>query len=154
MKLRGIKAFPGMEDSILPWMGKTMKELDLFVSAALSQQGVNLTRKQMICMKILEEHGPLPQSELAFLTDRDKTSLTRLINSMEKKNVVARIPSETDKRVNLVHLTTSGRKLLAKTAPIMVKMVKKLESSITKEDREAFKRVLKQIHQNIESQSK
>ena len=45
--------------------------------------------------------GPLPQHDLAFLTDRDKTSLTRLLSTMEKKNLVARITSSEDKRVNL-----------------------------------------------------
>ncbi len=140
----------GFEHFMLPWIGKTMKHIDLFIQSRLSEQGVYLTRQQVVLMKILHQDGPLPQNDLAFLTDRDKTSLTRLINGMEKKNLVARITSTEDKRVNLVHLTKKGEKVLNETAPLLLAIANELEKGISAEDKETVIRLLKTIQENIQ----
>jgi DNA-binding MarR family transcriptional regulator len=86
-------------------------------------------------------------------TDRDKTSLTRLITGMEKKNLVARIPSRDDKRINLIHLTTTGEKVLNETMPELLKLMHELQAGVSESDQEAVIRAMKQIQTNIENQS-
>lgn len=137
------------ESATIPWIGKAMKSIDLFISARLSESGINLTRQQVVLMKHLYQDGPLPQNDLAFLTDRDKTSLTRLLSGMEKKNLVARIPSSEDKRVNLVHLTKNGERVLNETAPTLLDIIRELEDGVTKEEKECVIKVMKQIRENI-----
>lgn len=143
------KVFPGMEQFMVPWIGKTMKHIDLFISSRLSEKGINLTRHQLLLLKILYHDGPLPQNNLAFLTDRDKTSLTRLLSSMERKNLVARIASKEDKRVNLVHLTKKGEKVLNETMPILLDSIKELQNGVSKKDQETVIGVMKTIQKNI-----
>lgn len=137
-------------NAMMPWLGKTMKLIDMFVSSALSQNGISLTRKQVIMMKILFEKGPLPQSNLAFLTERDKASLTRLINSMEKKNLVARITSPEDKRVNLIHLTVSGEKVFQEVHPVLLSVMKDLQKGISPEEKTMVISAMKKIQENIQ----
>ena len=144
---KGVPA--GLEHLMVPWIGKTMKHIDLFINARLSEQGVNLSRQQVVLMKILFEDGPFPQNDLAFLTDRDKTSLTRLINGMEKKNLVARTTSPDDKRVNLVHITKKGEKVLNETAPKLLAIANELEKGVSKSDIKTVIRVMKKIQENI-----
>lgn len=139
----------GFEHLLLPWLGRTMKHIDPYINAKLSQKGVNLSRQQVILMKILHQDGPLPQNDIAFLTDRDKTSLTRLINGMEKKNLVARTTSPDDKRVNLVHITKKGEKVLNETAPLLLAIASELEKGVSAEDKEAAIRTMKTIQENI-----
>jgi DNA-binding MarR family transcriptional regulator len=138
--------------SMMPWIGKTMKHIDLFISTKLKEQGIDLTRQQVVMMLILSESGPQPQNNCAFLTDRDKTSLTRLINVMEKKNIVARIPSQEDKRVNIIHLTKNGEAVLASTLPILGGIMKKLQNDIPQEKQDIVIEVMKQIQENVKSQ--
>jgi DNA-binding MarR family transcriptional regulator len=145
--------FPGFESLMMPWIGKTMKHMDAFLSCKLTERGITVTRQQMITMKILFHDGPLPQHNLAFITDRDKTSLTRLITGMEKKNLVARIPSRDDKRINLIHLTTTGEKVLNETMPELLKLMHELQAGVSESDQEAVIRAMKQIQTNIENQS-
>jgi DNA-binding MarR family transcriptional regulator len=145
--------FPkGMEHSMLPWLGRTMKCIDIYIAQVLSGQGIQLTRHQMVMMKILQSHGPQPQSDLAFLTERDKGSLTRLVSSMEKKNLVARIASQEDKRVNMVHITKTGEKVLKDMEPVLQKIMKNLQDGIAKEDRDVVVSVMKKIQENIDKQ--
>ncbi|MCF8278727.1 MAG: MarR family transcriptional regulator [Flavobacteriales bacterium] len=141
---------PGFEHLMLPWIGKTMKHIDLFIQSKLAEQGVHLSRQQVVLMKILYQDGPLPQNDLAFLTDRDKTSLTRLLSGMENKNLVARITSADDKRVNLVHLTKNGEKVLNETAPLLLAIASEMEKNVSQEDKDAVVRVMKTIQENID----
>lgn len=146
-------AFPkGMEKSMLPWLGRTMKCIDIYIAQVLSSRGVQLTRHQMVMLKILQSHGPQPQSDLAFLTERDKGSLTRLVSSMEKKNLVARIASQEDKRVNMVYITKTGEKLLTDMEPVLQGIMKTLQDGISQEERDMVMSVMRKIQGNIDKQ--
>ncbi len=136
------------EENIVPWMVKTMKCVDAFVSQELAAGGVPLSRKQMVVLKIIYTNGPLPQNDLAFVTDRDKASLTRFINTLEKKNLVARIPSKDDKRVNLIHLTKQGEKLLKDNLPMFQNIAAKMHKGISMEDRKVVIDILRKIQEN------
>ncbi|MCF8464646.1 MAG: MarR family transcriptional regulator [Flavobacteriales bacterium] len=141
--------FPGLEKLMMPWIGKTMKHIDLFIATKLSERGISLTRQQVILLKILYHDGPLPQNDLAFLTDRDKTSLTRLLSTMEKKNLVARITSPEDKRVNMVHLTKHGEKVVNETMPVLFETILHMQEGITQEEQETVIAVMKKIQENV-----
>lgn len=136
------------EDNIVPWMVKTMKCVDAFVSHELADGGVPLSRKQMVVLKIIYKNGPLPQNDLAFVTDRDKASLTRFINTLEKKNLVARIASKEDKRVNLIHLTKQGEKLLQDNLRLFQTVAEKMHEGITMEERKMVIDILNRIREN------
>ena len=139
------------EYGILPWLGKTMKWVDIFINANLREAGVDLTKKQMLVLKALSMKGPLPQNDLAFITERDKASLARFINTLEKKNLVARIPSATDKRINMVHLTKHGELVFQNTVPIFKKLVLQIQENISEEELEQTARTLAKIKNNIEN---
>ncbi len=138
-----------MENLMLPWIGKTMKHIDHFIASKMAEKGIDLTRQQVILMKTLFHDGPLPQNNLAYLTDRDKTSLTRLLSTMEKKNLVARITSSEDKRVNLVHLTKNGEKVLNETTPILLEVIMHMQEGISEENQKTVINVMKKIQDNI-----
>lgn len=142
--------FPGMENLMMPWIGKTMKHIDLFIAQKLSEKGIILTRQQVILLKILFHDGPFVQNDLAFLTDRDKTSLTRLLSVMEKKNLVARITSPEDKRVNLVHLTKHGEKVMNETMPVLFETIMQMQDGISEKEQNTVIGVMKKIQDNIE----
>jgi DNA-binding MarR family transcriptional regulator len=142
--------FPGMENLMMPWIGKTMKHIDLFIAAKLSKKGIHLTRQQVILLKILFHDGPRPQNDLAFLTDRDKASLTRLLSGMERKNLVARITSAEDKRVNIVHLTKNGEKVMNETMPVLLQTIMQMQEGISEKDQEVVIGVMNRIQDNIE----
>lgn len=142
--------FRGMENLMMPWIGKTMKHIDLYIATKLSEKGINLTRQQVILLKILFHDGPLPQNDLAFLTDRDKTSLTRLLSTMEKKNLVARITSAEDKRVNMVHLTKHGEKVVNETMPALFEIIIHMQEGISQTEQDVVINIMKKIQENIE----
>lgn len=52
------------------------------------------------------------QQELSVCTGKDKPSITRLVDNMEKRELVMRQPDESDRRLNRVFLTPRGREML------------------------------------------
>ena len=62
-----------------------MKVIDYFIMDRFSENGIGLTKVQWLLLKRLKEMNGEPQHSLAFLTNRDKASLTRLLTTMEKK---------------------------------------------------------------------
>ena len=55
--------------------------------------------------------GRVTQQELCNATFKDKPSMTRLIDNMERQHLVVRISDKKDRRTNLIHLTKDGKEL-------------------------------------------
>jgi len=144
--------FINIERTMLPWMGKAMKAIDYFLADKLKDNGIELTKVQLILLKKLKEMDGQPQNNLAFLTNRDKASLARLITTMEKKNLVARIPSKSDHRINHIYITKHGLDIFKKAVPIMIEAIEQIQKDIPEKDIEVVIETMKKIGININSE--
>jgi DNA-binding MarR family transcriptional regulator len=140
------------DSNILPWLGRTSKVVDFYVADYLKSRGIELSKVQMILLFRLRVFNGVAQNNLADITNRDKASLARLIDTMEKKNLVARIPSETDGRVNEIHITKHGKDTLKRTMPIIDDVVKEVQKDITSKEIESFISILKKVNKNINAE--
>jgi len=146
------EGFINIEKTMLPWMGKAGKAIDYFIADKMSENGCELTKVQLIMLKKLKEADGQPQNSLAFLTNRDKASLARLITTMEKKNLVARIPSKSDHRINNIYLTKHGDDMLKQAAPIMLDVIRQIQNDIPEDDIDVVIETMKKILKNINSE--
>lgn len=112
-------------------------------------RGIDLSKEQFIVLKYLHEKDGLKQNDLAFITNRSKTALTRLIHTMEKKHLVYRKISEKDLRINHVYLSPKGRAVWEKSYPHFLKIIKELQRGIPEEDLITVQKAMEQIQQNI-----
>ena len=144
-----IKSFSDLDHTILPWLGRTMKAMDYYVTDFFKSKGLELTKQQLIVLKVLSKNDGIVQNNLAFITNRDKTSLTRLIDTMEKKDLVQRSISEKDKRIKFVHITAEGKRMQEAAMPIMNEILDRVQTDIDQEDLDTTIKVLKQIGINI-----
>lgn len=123
--------------------------MDYYIRDNMKSHGINLSKEQFIVLKHLDEKDGRIQNDLAFITNRSKTALTRLINTMEKKGFVSRAVSEKDMRINHVYLTDFGRETWEKSYPFFLETIQELQKGISKEELENAKNVMKQIQHNI-----
>lgn len=142
-----------IENTLAPWLGKTMKMIDNHIQDIFYEKKICLTKNQFIVLKRLKCKDGLPQQELAFLTGRDKTSLTRLINTMEKKSLVTRVSSKLDRRINNIYLTKKGELLLEETLPIMKNFADSLEENISEEEIVQTINIIKRVQENLKQKS-
>jgi DNA-binding MarR family transcriptional regulator len=140
--------FPQFETLILPWLGRANKALHFHLADVLSSSGITLTRQQIILLRVLTKRNGIPQNDLAFITDRDKTSLTRLITHMEVKDLVTRKVCEEDKRINKIFITKRGLEKAKIAFPIIIREIIKSQRDIDPQDLETTLIVLKKIINN------
>ncbi len=141
-----------LENNILPWLGRTSKVLDYFIADYFEERGLKLTKVQVICLFRLKRFNGVTQNNLADITNRDKASLTRLLTTMEKKNLVARIPCKTDKRINEIHITKNGEEVLKRVFPILKEVMKEVQKGISSSEIKTVINVLKKVNKNINSE--
>ena len=92
----------------------------------------------------------MTQQALCSLTLKDKPSMTRLIDNLEKRNLVTRVSDHNDRRINLIHLTDAGMALQAKATEIVQKIASKTLNNISDEELNVCRVVLKKIMTNLQ----
>ena len=70
-----------------------------------------LTGPQLTVVKMLEQIGDLSLSELSERIRAQNSTVTGIIDRMERENLVTRERSKEDRRVVFIRLTAKGRKL-------------------------------------------
>ena len=120
----------------------------MMVKSYFVGNNIPLTKEQFIVL-LCSEEGCKNQSFLAMVTERDKVSLTRLIQSLEKKKYVKRAISAEDSRVNEVELTCEGKVILEETKPVMKKLFSMVQQGITEEEMELVTQVLQKMQLNV-----
>lgn len=138
-----------IENSIVPFLGRTVKTLDLYIEEEFAQNDIFLTKMQFVFLMIINRNNGQPQNNLAHLTGRDKTTFTRNISTLEKKGWVERHPSDTDKRIKLVFITPAGKDYVKKADPIIAKIIKEVEDGISEDERATFMHTLAKIRTKL-----
>ena len=126
------------------------------VSAAINRKlvrnfreaGLDITPEQWTVLLYLWEKDGVSQQELCNATFKDKPSMTRLIDNMEKLNLVVRIASKDDRRTNLVHLTRLGRELEPEARRVSTLTLKEALQGVTSEELSISQEVLRKVFAN------
>jgi len=112
--------------------------------------GLDITIEQWSILYHLWKEDGLSQQELCNRTYRDKPSITRLIDNLEKQQLVKRTASVSDRRVNLVSLTESAQEIQQTTIDLANQTMNEALVGITKEEIEIVKKVLQQVFDNLQ----
>ena len=115
------------------------------------KNGIDLSKEQWLVLKYLHEKNGQAQNDLAFITDRSKTSLTRLITTMEKKGLVCRTNCRQDNRVNHIYYTDKGEAIFQKSLPLFNKVIEDLIDGVSSKEIEQTISVLKKIKENAQN---
>ena len=114
-----------------------------------NQAGLNLTIEQWSVLYQLWKHDGSSQQELCNGTFRDKPSITRLVDNLEKLQLVKRVPSETDRRINLVYLTRQGTKLEEQSMMLAEETLNEALDGISEEHINLCREILQQVYENV-----
>lgn len=135
-----------VEDFMIPMVGKTAKYLSTLIRNKFGQNNIQLSKEQFVVLHHLKD-GSKAQSYLANITERDKGSLTRLLQSLERKEMINRSSSIVDSRVNEVAITTKGLKMLEDVKPLLFEVFENMEQGISQEEKRIFRSVLKKMRE-------
>ena len=111
--------------------------------------GVDITIEQWTVLYHLWKEDCLSQQELCNRTYRDKPSITRLIDNLERQKLLKRASHKNDRRINLVCLTDAGRALQNTTLELANQTMDEALQGVKKEDIEIVKNVLQKVYDNL-----
>ena len=113
------------------------------------QAGLEITIEQWSVLYHLWKEDGLSQQELGIRTFRDKASITRVIDNLERLSLVTRVASKEDRRINLVYLTDAAKPLQQLTYELANQTMNEALHNITKEEIEIVKNVFQRVYDNL-----
>ena len=113
--------------------------------------GLNLTIEQWSVLYHLWKEDGKSQQELCNATFRDKPSITRWVDNLEKLGLVKRVASESDRRINKVYLTKQAQKLQDETMLLAEETLNEALDGVPAEQVNLCKEVLQKVYDNLKT---
>lgn len=129
--------------------GKVSNAINRTFLRAFANEGLDITTEQWTILACLWKEDKVTQQTLSNITLKDKPSITRLIDNLEKRRLVTRVSDISDRRINLIHLTSAGEALQAKATDIVQKISDKTLKDVHENDLNTVREVLKKIMKNL-----
>ncbi|MCM3783048.1 MarR family transcriptional regulator [Neobacillus mesonae] len=107
------------------------------------------TEQWSVLLQIYSNEG-LNQKEIAVKAYKDQPTTTRILDMLEKKNLIIRKPSQKDRRAFELFLTEEGRDLSNTLLPIESSFNEEIAQIVPKEDMDVFWKVLSDIGSYLE----
>lgn len=117
----------------------------------LQKNGINVTPEQYLVLDILWEKQSLSQQNIADIIQKDKNSVTKIIDSLEKKNLVNRIVDKKDRRINKIELTQEGLALEKITTEVAINFMNDTVKDIDNQDLDKFVEVMRKLKDNLDN---
>jgi DNA-binding MarR family transcriptional regulator len=111
--------------------------------------GLNLTIEQWSVLYHLWKKDGISQQELCNASFRDKPSITRLVDNLEKLDLVKRVPSDSDRRINLIYLTSQSQTLQNESMSLAEETLNEALTGVPPDRIEICKEVLKIVYDNL-----
>jgi len=120
------------------------------LSECFRKQGLSITPEQFVVLDTLWDDGAMSQQRLADIISKDKNSVTKLVDGLEKKQMLRRVPSKTDRRVNIIEVTDLANQIKAHATEVAIKSVNCILNGISDEDLQKVVEVFTKINCNID----
>ncbi len=123
--------------------------LKQYIATMLRQKDVPLTPEQFMLIDLLWNHGEMSQQELADQLQKDKNSVTRLVDAIERKGFVVRRQNTSDRRSNTLVLTEQAEKLKADAKQKGISILDKMLEGISEDELRTFLTTLRKLSLNM-----
>ena len=138
----------GPLDSYLPYL---LNRAGARIAAAFSEEvrplGATLQMRRVLAA--LREGDGRRMGDLSETTSIEVSTLTRLVDNMEKKGLVARRRDAADARVVALHVTPAGRRLAQRITPIAERYESVALAGFTAAEADILKAALRRLYRNM-----
>ena len=123
--------------------------LKQFIAAKLREKDVPLTPEQFLLIDLLWNHGSMSQQRLADMMQKDKNSVTKLVDAIERKGFVVRQQNAHDRRSNTLVLTEKALTLRDGAKQKGISILDEMLTGISEEELRAFLMTLNKLNRNM-----
>lgn len=124
-------------------------KLKQFLASKLKQLGVPLTPEQFMLIDLLWNHGEMSQQQLADMMHKDKNSVTKLVDAIERKGFVVRRQNKNDRRSNTLVLTEKANQLKPGAKQKGISILDQMLEGINENELRMFLETLRKLNVNM-----
>ena len=120
-----------------------------YMTAFFHEGGYNITPEQFLLLDALWDMGVMSQQKIADTMLKDKNSVVKLVDTLEKKGLVRRIADNRDRRQNLIEVTPEAIAIKEGVTALAINAVDLITKDIPKDDLHIFINVLSEMAENM-----
>ncbi|SNZ05718.1 DNA-binding transcriptional regulator, MarR family [Terribacillus aidingensis] len=113
-------------------------------------QQFELTPEQFSLVAELDKQDDVTQKELADVTEREQTTVTKIVDKLVKKGLVSRRHDPHDRRAIRLLITDAGRQLVCEIIPKVDEIETNAYQGFHQEDIKTLHTLIRKLHQNLQ----
>ena len=131
-----------IEDRLIFLISRVYTRCMITLKKLLQQEGLNVTPKQVMLLHYLQNNNGCSLTELSRGVMLENSTITGLINRLEKSGYVERRNDPKDRRTYCIYFTDKGRLVASRSLPIIKKINEMIKEGYSEKEIEAFKKVM------------
>ncbi len=126
-----------------------MAQIAMFRDFANGLSEFDITPGLFGVLVVIEANPDLKQSDLARAVRLDRSTVVTIVDNLERRQLVVRRASATDRRSNALQLTAEGQKLLRTLKRRVAEHEKRLVAGLTSEERTTLVTLLAKVFPDL-----
>jgi len=138
---------------IIGLIARVRERANLLIEEELRARGVEgiLPAHGDVMSFLFHQDGPVPIKAIVEHVDRVKSTVTGMLNTLERHGYIRKTPCETDNRVTYITLTNKGKAFRKEFDAISEKLLKTVYGRMPERERRTLTKLLQQLEENLKS---
>ncbi len=128
----------------------TARKIRQYGQNVLKAHGVDITIEQWLVLNVINENESISQISIGEKLVKDKPTISRMVNHLEKKEFIEKTPSPIDSRKVELSISKKGGNLIDTLHPIIEKIRFSGLSKLSESEKESVKIILEKIQKNLD----
>lgn len=130
------------DDRLIYLVFTAQQKLRTYLNNTLSLEGVTVTPAQAAILFLLKQKDGQSMSELSQDLSMDNSTVTGLVDRMEKSGLVTRRANPNDRRISLIRITPQGVEEIRKAKPLITRVNEQIKAGFSEQEIRTFKGIL------------
>ena len=142
-----------LDDNLIFQLGAIARKVHQHVETVFREENLEITPEQFSLLTILWYNEGISIKELADRSQRDKTTISRVVDNMIKRDLIRRLDNMEDKRAKRIFLTDKGRNLQDQLVMLSGEIYVQALGNLSDEELDHTLAVIQKIEKNISANS-
>ncbi len=129
----------------------TARRIRQYGQNVLKSNGIDITIEQWLVLNVINENEAISQIAVGEKLVKDKPTISRMVNQLEKKGFIIKNNALNDSRKVELSISAKGKKLINTMYPIIEKIRFTGLSELAEYEKENIQIILKKIRENLDN---
>jgi DNA-binding MarR family transcriptional regulator len=150
MKQQTSREDPKLEGILFYQIEQAMRQSIRYTHRVFFDAGIDLTKDQWLVLKKVHDEDGVAPLEIANVLGKEAASMTRMLDILERKQLLKREQNPADRRSSLVFCTSEGEEVYTRVLPLVKDIRSQAVRGMTSESLSELRVNLQKIIQNME----